>query len=205
MGPGARLSLPVIDVKGSVPEDILRCAAQGALGRTMPRSEEAFRSAASEGKGRWFECAREICEALEEAVESERKLREWMHTHRGDRHLAEVVADLEEEMAWLWRPGFVWKAGYARMKRYQRYFFAMEERLQRLESQPLVRDEEKRLRLQPYWQDWMARWTAAPEAVRWWEAGWMLEEFRLQLFAPGQPRRLKVSEKRLAAALGSRQ
>ncbi|NNM30877.1 MAG: DUF3418 domain-containing protein, partial [Akkermansiaceae bacterium] len=201
LGHGARLSLPVLDAGGGVAEDLIRCAAAGALGRRLPRNGEDFQAASADGKGRWYACAQDLCEALEEALDSERRIREWMHAHREDRHLAEVVADLEEELTWLLRPGFAWRAGFTRMKRYQRFFLGIEERLQRLESQPLLRDEEKRRRILPLWRDWMARWTARPEAVRWWEAGWMLEEFRLQLFAPGLPREMKVSEKRIAAVL----
>ncbi|MFP6865757.1 MAG: DUF3418 domain-containing protein, partial [Roseibacillus sp.] len=74
-------------------------------------------------------------------------------------------------------------------------------RLQRLESQPIVRDEEKRARLQPLWEKWIARWTEHPEAVRFWEIGWMLSELRLAQFAPGQPREMRVSEKRVEKAM----
>ena len=40
-----------------------------------------------------------------------------------------------------------------------------------------------------------------PEAVRFWKIGWMLEDLRLAQFAPGQPRVMRVSEKRIAKAL----
>jgi ATP-dependent helicase HrpA len=167
----------------------------------MPRSEEEFAAASREGKGRLFERARELCGALEDAVESYRRISEWMERHRADHHLGEVVQDLEEELSWLWRAGFAWKAGYGRLRRYQRFFYGIEERIARLDSQPLVRDEEKRARLQPLWEEWIARWTAHPEAVRFWEIGWMLEELRLSLFAPNQPREMRVSEKRIEKAL----
>jgi hypothetical protein len=138
---------------------------------------------------------------MEEAVESYRRVSDWMERNRQDRHLGEVVEDLDEEISWLWQSGFAWKAGFSRMKRYQRYFLGIEERLSRLESQPLVRDEEKRERLMPLWQRWIARWMEHPEAVRFWKIGWMLEELRLAQFAPGQPREMRVSEKRIAKAL----
>ena len=34
-----------------------------------------------------------------------------------------------------------------------------------------------------------------------WKIGWMLEELRLAQFAPGQPREIRVSEKRIVTAL----
>mgnify|MGYP001827571075 CR=1 FL=1 len=126
-----------------------------------------------------------------------------MEKHRDDRHLAALVADVEVELQWLLRPGFAWKAGFGRMRRYWRYFRGIGERLARVESHPLVRDEEKRAQLAGPWESWLAGWHERPEAVRLWEIGWMLAEWRLQLFAPGQPREGKVSRKRIEKLLES--
>jgi len=205
LGRESRLCLPLLSAGGELADDLLRCAAEGALaggGRhRLPRGGEGFERAAEEGRGRLHECAQEVCDALERAVVSYRKIADWMEEHREDRHLGEVVADLDEELEWLLRPGFAWKAGFGRFRRYQRYFHAIEERLQRLASHPLIRDEEKRARLRPVWEDWRAQWKESPEAARLWEPGWMIEELRLLLFAPGQPREMKVSEKRVERAM----
>jgi len=200
LGPSARLYAPILSANGELPEDLLRCAAEGAMG-SLPRTEEEFSRVSREGKSRLYECAQALAEGLEQAVESYRRISEWMERHRADPHLGEVARDLDEELAWLWRAGFAWKAGYGRMRRYQRFFYGIEERLQRLDSQPLVRDEEKQARIQPLWEEWIAQWTAHPEAVRFWEPGWMLEELRLLLFAPGQPREMRVSEKKIGKIL----
>jgi hypothetical protein len=100
------------------------------------------------------------------------------------------------------RTEFSWKAGFDRMRRYQRYFHGMEARIARLEEQPLIRDEEKQDQFLPLWDAWQEEWHARPEAVRLWEIGWMLEEWRLQLFAPRVPHLGKVSAKRIEKALG---
>ncbi|NIP92324.1 MAG: ATP-dependent RNA helicase HrpA, partial [Akkermansiaceae bacterium] len=200
LGPVTRLYASLLTADGELSDDLLRCAAEGAMG-VLPRSGEEFGRAAGEGKGRLFECAEALAKALELAVESYRRISDWMERHRRDQHLGAVVQDLDEELAWLWRPGFAWKAGFARMKRYERFFSGIEERIQRLEAQPLVRDEEKHARLQPLWTEWMAQWVQHPEAVRFWSPGWMLEEMRLSLFAPSQPREMRVSEKRIERVL----
>ena len=200
MGPSSRLYVSARGTGEDLVENLMRCAAEGAMGE-MARTGEGFARVSAGGKERLFECARIACEGLEQAVESYHRISEWMESNRQDQHLGEVVEDLDEEMSWLWQAGFAWKAGFSRMKRYQRYFFGMEERLSRLESQPLVRDEEKRKRFMPLWQRWIARWTEYPEAVRFWKIGWMLEELRLAQFAPSQPREIRVSEKRIARAL----
>ena len=200
MGPTTRLCASMLSPGGELGEDLLRCAVEGAMG-CLPRTEEEFAMASGAGTGRLFECAQELTHALEEAVESYRRISEWMEHYRADHHLYQVVNDLDEELAWLWRAGFSWKAGFTRMKRYQRFFFGIEERISRLESHPIVRDEEKRARILPLWEAWIARWTENPEAVRWWEIGWMLAELRMAQFAPSQAREMRVSEKRIEKAM----
>jgi len=182
-------------------EDFIRVSAEGAMER-MARNEEGFAEASALGRGEWYAKAENVAEAVEGMADADGRVREWMDRHRRDRHLSEVVGQLEEQREWLLRSGFGWKAGYDRMRRYQRYFFGMEERISRLETQPLIRDEEKQDQFLPLWDEWLVQWHARPEAVRLWDIGWLLEEWRLQLFAPGVPHVGKVSAKRIEKALG---
>ena len=181
-------------------EDLLHVAAEGALGK-IPRSEKTYFDLSPNAKGEWFHAASDISSALEGMADADGRVRGWMEKHREDRHLGEIVSQLEEQRDWLLRSGFAWKAGFDRMKRYQRHFFGMEERISRLESQPLIRDEEKQDQFLPLWEAWLDQFHGRPEAVRLWEIGWMLEEWRLQLFAPGVPHLGKVSAKRIEKAL----
>ena len=73
----------------------------------------------------------------------------------------------------------------------------MEVRLQRLQSLPQVKDDEKRERVQPLWQRWYCAWKAQPDDVRLWPAGWLLMEWRIAEFAPSMSARGKVSRKRI--------
>ncbi|MGC6426947.1 MAG: ATP-dependent RNA helicase HrpA [Akkermansiaceae bacterium] len=184
-------------------EGFLRVAAEGALGK-IPRLEESYQDLSPDAKGEWFNAARQISTALEGVADADGRVRDWMDQHRDDRHLGEVVRQLEEQRDWLLRPGFAWTAGFDRMKRYQRYFFGMEERISRLESQPLIRDEEKQDQFFPLREVWLDQYHARPDAVRLWEIGWMLEEWRLQLFSPGVPHAGKVSAKRIEKALDTK-
>jgi len=194
-----RFMLPLLP-DGSV-DDFIRVAAEGALGK-IPRNEYDFTDQAAAGRGEWFGATQKITEAVEGMADSDGRVRDWMERHRGDRNLGEVVLQFEEQRAWLLRTEFSWKAGFDRMRRYQRYFHGMEARIARLEEQPLIRDEEKQDQFLPLWDAWQEEWHARPEAVRLWEIGWMLEEWRLQLFAPRVPHLGKVSAKRIEKALG---
>lgn len=194
-----RFLLPLLP-EGTL-EDLVRVAAEGAMG-SLPRNEEDFAMASATGRGEWYRGAEKLSEAVEGMADADGRVREWMGKNRSHRHLSEVVRQLEEQREWLLRPGFAWKGGFERMARYQRYFFGMEERIQRIDTQPLIRDEEKQDQFLPLWEQWLALWQDRPEAVWLWEVGWMLEEWRLQLFAPGVPRVGKVSAKLIEKALG---
>ena len=138
---------------------------------------------------------------MERAAESYEKSSKWIRGKADEKIYLETVADLTEELEWLVRDGFLWKAGAQRALRYGRHFDAIEERLKRMDSLPLVKDEEKRRQLDDLWLDWLKQWRLRPEAVRLWQVGWLLAEWRIQLFAPGVPREGKLSEKMIAKLL----
>jgi hypothetical protein len=129
------------------------------------------------------------------------ELRAWIDGRRGHPHLAAVAADLADQLEWLLRPRFAWRAGFPRLAGYGRHFRAIRSRLDRLESLPLARDLDKCARFRPWWERWLACWTAAPDDPCWWSFGWMLEEWRIGLFAP-DVRAEGISEKQLERAWG---
>jgi ATP-dependent helicase HrpA len=190
--------------KESLEEQLMRVAVEGALRKAseeLPRTAEDFAAASEIARGWVMDVAREVSRKLEQAAESYEISSQWLKGKSDDKFYVETVADLGEELEWLTRDGFLWKAGSRRALRYERHFAQIEERIKRMESLPLAKDEEKRRQLDDLWLDWLKQWRARPEAVRLWEIGWLLEEWRIQLFAPGVPREGKVSEKVIARAL----
>jgi len=168
------------------------------LGGKRISKPQDFAAKAKDGKGRWFEAASAFSKSLDASFEAIGPVRQWIHENSKDRHLSQVAADLEEELAWLLRPRFVWRAGFLRMRSHDRYLRGIRSRLGRIASLPLVKDLEKMERVRKYWQPWFIEWTKRPEDPALWEYGWLLEEYRLSLFAPDIPVEMKVSEKRLA-------
>jgi ATP-dependent helicase HrpA len=173
-------------------------------GGDFPRSPEAFAKLNETARGRWHESAAKIGVALDGIVEAVREVREWISAHAKDRNHGEIAADLEEELLWLFRAKWAWRAGYERLIDYPRRLRAIRSRLGRVKSLPLVKDLEKMDLVRHHWQGWFTEWMAAPEDARLWEAGWLLEEWRVQSFAPDVEVKGKVSEKRVAAALEKR-
>jgi ATP-dependent helicase HrpA len=185
-------------------DELIRVAAEGAMrdGRAdLPRSEEEFVESCKRGKAKLHDAVRELGEAMAEVAAARDRVQEWLEYFRPDHNVESVIADVEEELLWLFRPRWMWRAGFGRLRRYQRHLYAIEERFQRLESQPYVRDEEKQAQVWPLWDRWLRQWQERPDAAWLWEVGWMLAEWRIALFAPSQPREMKVSGKRIERAL----
>ena len=198
LGMMGKVMLPMMDSgKGELVVDLLRVACEGALRFPLPRNAESFAVSADYGRGELFNCADRVCSGFEKMLVSYRTLSDWIQDNGKDRHLHIVAQDLTEEIEWLLDGGFVWRAGYARMADYARYFLAMEERLKRIESLPLVKDDEKRERIAPLWKIWYEGWKLDPNNRSLWSCGWALMEWRVAEFAPSQPRKGKVSQKRI--------
>ncbi len=199
LGMAAKVELARLGRAGVTLDELVAVAGEGALGEPLPRTPDEFAACAHAGRGRWHEAAQRVGAALDEAVALLPAIRGWIGDHRGDAHLAGVAADLDEQLEWLLRPRFAWRAGYRRLAGYGRHFRAIRSRLDRLASLPLARDLEKTARLRRWWEPWLARWTGTPDDPRWWPFGWLLEEWRIGLFAP-EIKAEGVSEKKLEKA-----
>lgn len=203
LGLMTKVELARLGEGGTSLDDLLLLAAEGAAGGGFPRSPDGFQNMAARAKGEWFVAAKRLGEALEETVTMALEIRAWIDNNREDRNRAESAADLDEEMRWLFRGRFAWRAGYARVCDYPRRMRAIRSRLGRLEALPILKDWEKRERVRRLWTPWFVRWSAEPDLPELWQAGWLLEEWRISLFAPDIPVVGKVSEKRLAEVCGA--
>jgi ATP-dependent helicase HrpA len=189
---------------GIDPEDLILLAAEGIAGGDFPRSPSAFAKLNEAVRGKWFEAAAKIGAALDESIEAEREICGWIAANRKDRNYGEIADDLNEEMSWLFRGSWAWRAGYARLVDYPRRLRAIRSRLSRIASFPLVKDLEKMDLVRRHWQGWFSEWMFTPDDAALWEAGWLLEEWRVQVFAPDVEVQGKISEKRVEKALEKR-
>lgn len=201
LGMMAKVELARLGVGGTSMDDLILLSAEGAMKGEFPKSPEAFRKAAENARGYWYEAATNIAEALDQVLHSLLEIREWVEANRGDRNLGEIAEDVDEQLMWLMRERFAWRAGYAGLCDYPRKLRAIVSRLKRLQSLPIIKDVEKMERLRDLWEPWFQKWTAHPDNPKWWQHGWMLEELRVSLFAPDVPTKMKVSEKRVRESL----
>lgn len=201
LGLMAKVELPRLGVGGTSLEELILLAAEGAGGGAFPRSPEEFRKRTEAARGSWYDCAQVIGSAIDGIFEILPDIQQWVSAHRKDRNLGEIAEDIDEQLAWLFRKNFAWRAGFTGLRDYPRRLKAIRSRLGRLSSLPIVKDLEKMERLRRLWVPWHQRWSADPEAPENWPGGWELEELRISLFAPDIPLLWKVSEKRIAESL----
>ncbi|MGB1260027.1 MAG: ATP-dependent RNA helicase HrpA [Akkermansiaceae bacterium] len=206
LGMSGKMMLPMMDPTGAkggewLKEEMLRIACEGALSHPLPRDEETFTQCCEKGRGELFACAESITQSFEAMLDIHPTIASWVEQQQGQRHLSDIAEDISQEVDWLLGNQYVWRAGYRNFIDYPRYFSAIEERLKRLDSLPIIKDEEKRHRIQRLWCPWYDRWKANPTDSRLWEIGWLMMEWRVSEYAPSQPRRMKVSEKKIETLL----
>jgi len=112
----------------------------------------------------------------------------------------EVFADISSQLDDLVYPGFLGALEPGRLNHYPRYLRAIQERLKQFEENP-VRDAQRMALIDPWWQrylDALERGCAYDENLD--QYRWLLEEYRVSLFAQRLGTAQKVSEKRLANA-----
>ncbi|MFC5728675.1 MULTISPECIES: ATP-dependent RNA helicase HrpA [Nocardioides] len=147
----------------------------------------------------------ELLRVLELWRECERLL-----SGRADLPLLPALTDLKGQLGRLVHEGFVGETGAARLRRYRPYLTAMRERRTALETggaAALGKDRQRMDLVQPLQEAYLARVAALPEgrpagaglrAVR-----WMLEEYRVSLWAQHLGTDGPISDVRLRKALDS--
>lgn len=202
LGLMAKVEHPRLGIGGTALDTLILLAAEGAAGGIFPRSPEEFRILADKARGNWFEAATVIGKSLDEILVILPEIQKWIAANRMDRNLGGIAEDLDEQLAWLFRKDFAWRAGYAGLREYPRRLRAIRSRLGRVSLLPILKDLEKMDRLRRLWAPWFRNWTVDPDDPLAWPVGWALEEWRISLFAPDVPLMRKVSEKRIEEMIG---
>ncbi|GAA3355341.1 ATP-dependent RNA helicase HrpA [Saccharopolyspora gregorii] len=117
---------------------------------------------------------------------------------------ADSRADVEEQLSGLLHPGFVTEAGWARLPDLERYLRAVEQRLEKVQHHP-QRDRQWMAQVDEVRDRYLDALDAVPDghapAPELLDVGWMIEEFRVSLFAQSIGTPKAVSAKRIHRAL----
>ena len=125
---------------------------------------------------------------------------------RADLITLPALTDMRAQVGRLMTPGFVADAGTTRLRDYPRYLAAVTHRRERLDAQ-VAKDRQLMDQLAGLQEAWLHAIAALPEGqpvpqhLR--DARWMLEEYRVSLFAQQLGTREKVSDQRIRKVMGS--
>jgi len=187
--------------RARIADDLLWSAIVTAAvaGREPIRSADAFEARFAECRGKIDAAKAELTSLFSSILGSAAACAERLETAAP----AEDIYDaIETQLAWLVFPGFARSVPPERLRHYARYFRALSVRIDRARSNPSG-DRAKEARVSPFWERYREAILgkgpkiANRDAIA--EYRWMVEEFRVSVFAPEVRAAVPVSEKRLEA------
>ncbi|MDO4231546.1 MAG: DUF3418 domain-containing protein, partial [Lautropia sp.] len=169
----------------------------------VPQTAAAYETALQEGRQRMLLTAQAIAKLLATITDEHTQLRRKLN---GARLEKDVAADIEQQLAALFPPGFLHTLDYEPLSHYPRYLKAIAMRLDKLRENP-ARDRQQMTAMAPLlnrWRQWQRdlgmQLDAEAERFR-----WLLEELRVSLFAQSLRTPVQVSVKRLTQVLDQRE
>ena len=161
------------------------------------RSAGAFAALHTQAARELFAGAIERLKLAEPIIEAQAELRPWLQPPLLGFARASYD-DLREQLDALLAPGFLRELPPDRLAHYPRYLKAMRLRGERLRQDP-AKDQQRMLQVLPYWREYLKHRAAGDEGLG--ELRWLIEEWRVSLFAQELKTAEPVSAKRLAKAL----
>jgi ATP-dependent helicase HrpA len=165
------------------------------------RTSAAFETLRTQLSREWFAAGVERLKLAEPVIEAQAELRPWLQPPLLGFARASYD-DLREQFDVLLAPGFLRELPLSRLAQLPRYLRAMRLRGERLRQDP-SKDQQRMLQVLPYWRAWLQHRAAGLDAEALSELRWLIEEWRVSLFAQELKTAEPVSAKRLARALAA--
>ena len=179
------------------PDDVFWAAIREAAVRHLPpiRSAEEFAARLVDRRTAVSNLRQQLAAQVKE-IEKDVKTLLWS----AEALAADIYDDIETQIAWLTYDGYVKTVPYERLQRYPKYLQAIRLRIERAKLSPSS-DRTKMERFAPFWEQYLE--AVVKKSVRianrtaLTEYRWLLEEYRISVFAQEVKTAVPVSPKRL--------
>ncbi|WP_266183919.1 ATP-dependent RNA helicase HrpA [Dyella humicola] len=161
------------------------------------RTAGTFEALHTQAARELFAAAVERLKLAEPIIEAQAELKPWLQPPLMGFARASYD-DLREQLDGLLVPGFLRDLPTVRLAHYPRYLKAMRLRAERLRQDP-AKDQQRMLQVLPFWREYLKHRAAGSEGLD--ELRWLIEEWRVSLFAQELKTAEPVSAKRLNRAL----
>ncbi len=184
-------------------EDLLEGGFQDLLERHEldVRTAGAFETLRTQFSRELFAAGVERLKLAEPIIEAQADMKPWLQPPLLGFARASYD-DMHEQFDALLTTGFLRELPPARLAHYPRYLKAMRLRGERLRQDP-AKDQQRMLQVLPYWRAYLQHRAAGADATELAELRWLIEEWRVSLFAQELKTAEPVSAKRLAKALAA--
>jgi len=169
----------------------------------MARTKAEFDTSIKQGVPKLIETGNELCGLVTDILKRHHEITITMKASMQPSSLR-AFADIKEQLSMLIYDGFAEETALVYLKSMPRYLDAIQKRLEKLSYSP-EKDASKLAQLKPLWDEWMqlieknsATDNISEELD---EFHWLLEEFRVSLFAQELKTAMPVSEARLLKQL----
>lgn len=167
--------------------------------RPLPRSETEFKTAQSNAVEQVSVATQDIARWLPELAAAVQGV--FLELEKMPERFSSAKGEIRQQVQNLTSPGFLGHTTWKWLQHYPRYFSAMATRIEKLPSTPQTRDQEAMDEIAVHWQRYESlranhinQALVDPELEQF---RWMVEEYRVSLFAQQLGTSLTVSAKRL--------
>ena len=168
-------------------------------GKALPRNQADYQQRIAAEKGQLVPVATETGQLLAKIAASQNAIRRLLKS-ANELAWAFAVADIKQQLALLFARDFIIDTPWQQLQQYPRYLGAIEQRLEKLRGH-FQRDKQLSQGLQqlcePFYPHWQNNSDAEARSQALLDFRWMLEEYRVSLFAQQLGTTRPVSEKRL--------
>lgn len=166
------------------------------------RKQDSFQQAINEARKNIFPQAQELARLLTPSFTAYHAIRKQLKGRLNPAWL-EALNDLNDQLSHLVYVGFLDQVEAEELRHYPRYLKGVQRRLEKLSENP-AKDRALRIQVQPYWDQYKAKKEKQGgfETIELKTYRWMIEEFRISLFAQELGTAKPISAKRLDKAWG---